>query len=270
MNPKQQDVKALIIMLPKIWKMEERVVGADLGLGCFQFDFDEEEDIETVLKMQPLHFDYWMLSFVRWQPVGAKNYPSDIIFWVRVLGVPLQFWAAPLFESIGNDLGEVMEVDLDTGRIRVRIDGFQNLCFETTVDLRGGEFYEGEELTVSLRYEKLFGYCRTCFSLCHDIHKCPLGKGSVEEKSENREAHTGRLEERSSSYKGVVIHGNVDTKEKEMERRGYHGKGKGKMYEEPDSKWVKVGDRDNRRSSDGRGKHREDQRVKQICSEKLV
>lgn len=256
MNPKQQDVKALIIMLPKIWKMEERVVGADLGLGCFQFDFDEEEDIETVLKMQPLHFDYWMLSFVRWQPVGAKNYPSDIIFWVRVLGVPLQFWAAPLFESIGNDLGEVMEVDLDTGRIRVRIDGFQNLCFETTVDLRGGEFYEGEELTVSLRYEKLFGYCRTCFSLCHDIHKCPLGKGSVEEKSENRETHTGRLEERSSSYKGVVIHGSVDTKEKEMERRGYHGKGKEKMYEEPDSKWVKVGDRDNRRSSDGCGKHR--------------
>ncbi|KAL0750178.1 hypothetical protein Bca101_032181 [Brassica carinata] len=256
MNPKQQNVKALIIMLPKIWKMEERVVGADLGLGCFQFDFDEEEDIETVLKVQPFHFDYWMLSFVRWQPVGAKNYPSDIIFWVRVLGVPLQFWAAPLFESIGNDLGEVMEVDLDTGRIRVRIDGFQNLCFETTVDLQGGEFYEGEELTVSLRYEKLFGYCRTCFSLCHDIHKCPLGKGSVEEKSENREAHTGRLEERSSSYKGVVIHGNVDTKEKEMERRGYHGKGKGKMYEEPDSKWVKVGDRDNMRSSDGRGKHR--------------
>lgn len=90
-----------------------------------------------------------------------------------------------MFESIGNDLGEVMEVDLDTGRIRVRIDGFQNLCFETTVDLRGGEFYEGEELTVSLRYEKLFGYCRTCFSLCHDIHKFPLGKGSVEEKSEN-------------------------------------------------------------------------------------
>ncbi|KAG2271393.1 hypothetical protein Bca52824_065948 [Brassica carinata] len=55
---------------------------------------------------------------------------------------------------------------------------------------------------------------------------------------------------------GVVIHGSVDTKEKEMERRGYHGKGKEKMYEEPDSKWVKVGDRDNRRSSDGRGKHR--------------
>ncbi|CAN7014689.1 unnamed protein product, partial [Brassica oleracea var. botrytis] len=51
MNPKKQDVKALIIMLPKIWKMEERIVGADLGLGRFQFDFDPEEDIEEVLRM---------------------------------------------------------------------------------------------------------------------------------------------------------------------------------------------------------------------------
>ncbi|KAJ4894406.1 hypothetical protein Rs2_21200 [Raphanus sativus] len=97
MNPSQQDVKSLIIMLPKIWKMEDHVVGADPGLGRFQFDFDK-------------------------------------------------FWAAPLFESIENALGEVVEVDLDNCRIKVKVDWFQNLCFETTVDLRGGEFYEGEEL----------------------------------------------------------------------------------------------------------------------------
>lgn len=32
MNPKEQDMKALIIILPKIWKMEEWIVGADLGI----------------------------------------------------------------------------------------------------------------------------------------------------------------------------------------------------------------------------------------------
>lgn len=58
MNPAVQDVKALIVMLPKIWKVEDRVAGTDLGLGRFQFDFVEEEDIETVLRSQPFHFDY--------------------------------------------------------------------------------------------------------------------------------------------------------------------------------------------------------------------
>lgn len=40
-----------MVMLPKIWKVEERVVGADLGMGRFQFHFDTEEDIVAVLEM---------------------------------------------------------------------------------------------------------------------------------------------------------------------------------------------------------------------------
>lgn len=45
MNPEEQNVKFLMVTLPKIWNLEEKVVGMDLGLGRFQFDFDAEEDI---------------------------------------------------------------------------------------------------------------------------------------------------------------------------------------------------------------------------------
>ncbi|KAL0661301.1 hypothetical protein Bca4012_098138 [Brassica carinata] len=45
MNPFKQEMNALLFHLPKIWNVDERVVGADLGLGRFQFDFDQEEDI---------------------------------------------------------------------------------------------------------------------------------------------------------------------------------------------------------------------------------
>ncbi|ESQ46518.1 hypothetical protein EUTSA_v10000620mg [Eutrema salsugineum] len=54
MNPHMQDMKALLFMLPRIWKVEERVAGADLGLGRFQFDFDKEEDIIEIMKMEPV------------------------------------------------------------------------------------------------------------------------------------------------------------------------------------------------------------------------
>ncbi|CAL9232920.1 unnamed protein product, partial [Arabidopsis halleri] len=37
MNPAMQDMKSLLFMLPRIWKLEDRVVGADLGLGRFQY-----------------------------------------------------------------------------------------------------------------------------------------------------------------------------------------------------------------------------------------
>ena len=78
------------------------------------------------------------------------------------------------FESIGDSLERLFPVDLDHNRIQVVIDAFKELCFETTVDFKGGEFYDGEEVAVSLRYEKLFGYCNVCASLCHKEELCPL------------------------------------------------------------------------------------------------
>lgn len=80
MNPFKQEMNALLFHLPKIWNVDERVVGADLGLGRFQFDFDQEEDIVEVMKKEPFHFDNWMLSVVRWEPVMEENYPSKITF----------------------------------------------------------------------------------------------------------------------------------------------------------------------------------------------
>lgn len=74
MNPQKQDMKILLFLLPRIWNDEGRVAGVDLGLGRFQFNFDLEEDIADVLKMEPFHFDYWMLSMVRWKPVLEPNY----------------------------------------------------------------------------------------------------------------------------------------------------------------------------------------------------
>lgn len=207
MNPSKQDVKLLLRMLPKIWKVEDRVVGADLGLGRFQFDFDQEEDIDQVLKMQPFHFDYWMLSLVRWQPRVERNYPYEITFWVRVMGVPLQLWAAQTFEIIGGAIGKVIEVDVDYGRVKVVVDGYKNLVFETEVNFHGGEHYDGDELQISLRYEKLFGYCRFCFSLCHDIHKCPLSTEVPEKRLEYQVEADNKQGDRYASYKGVVING---------------------------------------------------------------
>ncbi|KAG2271773.1 hypothetical protein Bca4012_074009 [Brassica carinata] len=131
------------------------VAGVDLGHGKFQFDFELEEDIEVVLRMQPYH-----------------NFPAEIPFWVRVVGVPLRVLVMRLEEQ--------KRLDLDFGRVKVVIDGFKELSFETTVDFTGG------------------------------------------------------LEDRARSYKGVVINGNSGQKNKE---RDHQGKGKGKMFEEPGSKW---------------------------------
>ncbi|XP_010459623.1 PREDICTED: uncharacterized protein LOC104740649 [Camelina sativa] len=141
-----------------------------------------------------------MLSLVRWEPVGDPRYPCIIKFWVRVMGVPLHFWADETFRSIGSDLGKVEEVDLDNGWVQVLFDGFKPLVFEASV-----EFHSGEETSVSLRYERLYGYCRRCSSLCHDVSRCPLF-------GNNRKQPMGggsdpRPEDKLQSYKGAAANG---------------------------------------------------------------
>ncbi|KAG2294238.1 hypothetical protein Bca52824_040907 [Brassica carinata] len=193
-----------------------------------------------------------MLALARWQPKKSQLFPSEIMFWIRVIGVPMKFRTVPTFESLGDALGRTVAVDVEHCRVQVVVDAFQELCFETTLDFKGGEFYEGEEATISLRYEKLFGYCPLCSSLCHKEEKCPLAKkASPEKKREGREGNGGwydggKHDDRARSYKGVVINGNQNQQHRERDGRDYYGKGKGKMVEEADSKWVKVADRGNK------------------------
>ncbi|RID49632.1 hypothetical protein BRARA_H00420 [Brassica rapa] len=250
MNPPAQDMKALITNLPKIWGLENRVTGTDLGLGKFQFAFETEEELEGVLRLQPYHFDFWMLSLARWQPKKTPQFPSEITFWVRVLGVPAEFRTAPTYESVGDAIGRTVMVDVDYARVQVVVDAFKELCFKTTIDFKGGEFYASEEALVSLRYEKLFGFCEFCSSLCHKTEKCPLDpkniKTSPEKSREMKDGNggwheVGQHDDRARSYKGVVINGNSNQPNRERESRAYHGKGKGKVA--VDHKWVKTAEK---------------------------
>ncbi|KAG2266183.1 hypothetical protein Bca52824_073262 [Brassica carinata] len=95
----------------------------------------------------------------------------------QVLDLPLQFRAAETLQSVGQAIGIVQgQMDLIGGRIQVEVDGFKPLVFTVKVD-----FEEGVEVTVALRYEKLFGFCRECYMLTHEQSRCPpLAKEDIE------------------------------------------------------------------------------------------
>lgn len=63
------------------------------------------------------------------------------------------------------------------------------------MDFKGGEYYEAEEILIFLRYEKLFGYCFICVSLCYIEVNCFFVKlevkMSLEKRREIREGNGG-------------------------------------------------------------------------------
>ncbi|XP_048605824.1 uncharacterized protein LOC125583232 [Brassica napus] len=109
---KSRSIDAMINLLPKprIWNVEGKVRGNNLGDGRFQFDFDKEEDLLKVLNKRPCHFNQWSFALERWEPCTREDFPNSIPFWISVKGVPVHFWNDGTFSEIAKALGKKLEV----------------------------------------------------------------------------------------------------------------------------------------------------------------
>lgn len=172
-NPKEQKIWALLLALPRKWNLQGRVVGSDLGNNCFQFRFEREEDIRRVLDNRPYHFAYWMVILQRWEPVISNSFPSMIPCWIKIKGLPLHYWHDDMVCRVGQEIGtlENHELTKTTARVRVSVDGLKPLIKEAIV-----EFDSGEEISVTLEYERLESHCSCCFSLLHPRKYCPSNR----------------------------------------------------------------------------------------------
>ena len=90
-------------------------------------------------------------------------------------------------------------------------------------------------------------------SLSHDADHCPLTTTSPQNKKETREIPQ---DDRARSYKGVVINGEMGQQSKGRDHIEYDGKGKGKMYDEQDTKWVKIPEKGSNRHHSYRNSYR--------------
>ena len=191
-NPQEQRITVLIPSLSRKWNLQGRAVGSDLGNNCFQFRFEREDDLRRVLDNRPYHFAYWMVIIQRWEPVISTSFPSFILFWIKIKGLPLHFWHDDMICRIGQELGTLdnHELTKTIARVRVLVDGLKPLVKESIV-----EFDSGEESPITLEYEKLEMHCSFCFSLLHARKKCPL---RLEEKAhEPLTSHRGVSEGRN-------------------------------------------------------------------------
>lgn len=100
----------------------------------------------------------------------AANFPSQILFWIQVQGIPLHLWSAKALECIADDIGtfDKVEITATTTKMRVFVSGLEPLITKTTL-----EFDEGPEVEATLVYEKLQNHCSTCLRLSHVKEDCP-------------------------------------------------------------------------------------------------
>jgi hypothetical protein len=98
------------------------------------------------------------------------------LIWVRILGMPMEFWTKKIFSELGNFLGTFLDVDmsfLESGemavaRILVSLDIQEGLIEE--LELIFGE----KSLKHKLDYEGVPFRCRRCHQYGHIANQCSL------------------------------------------------------------------------------------------------
>ncbi|KAF3550403.1 hypothetical protein DY000_02005888 [Brassica cretica] len=144
------------------------LIGA-LGPHLFQFRFENERDLLTIINKAPFHFKKWMLLIQHWEPVVSESFPALIPFWIEIHGVPLHYWYDTAIRAIGNELGIVEDCVPSRARDRVLINGLNPL--EMVRDILHPS---GETKQVEFAYDKLEKHCFKCFSLTHEKNDCPF------------------------------------------------------------------------------------------------
>ncbi|ESQ31063.1 hypothetical protein EUTSA_v10012224mg [Eutrema salsugineum] len=150
-------VRALIALMPQAWNLEGRVQGVDLERGRFHFRFQSEEELQSVLEKRPFFFDQWIADF-----------PSTMLFWIRIDGIPPHYQKEETVKGIGEKLGDLIEWETTSARVRVSVECEIPLKFERRVI-----FYTGDEVIVTFRYKKLQKFCFICQRLSHDGRHSP-------------------------------------------------------------------------------------------------
>lgn len=121
-----------------------------------------------------------MVILQRWEPTISLSFPWLIPFWTKVKGIPAHLWTEETVRSIGEDIGrsECSDISTLSVRMRVHVNGRLPLIKSSVI-----EYPNGDEVRVSLVYEKLEKHCSHCYRLDHELKDCLAAKHQKKKKA---------------------------------------------------------------------------------------
>ncbi|KAG7568115.1 Reverse transcriptase domain [Arabidopsis thaliana x Arabidopsis arenosa] len=113
--------------MPRLWHVSNRARGIALSEETFQFIFDNEHDLETVLLGGAWTYEDWSMVLERWVEKPPEDYLKILPLWIRLRHIPVNYYTVETFEEIAECIGQVTTVAFDPlkpqskGFVRVRI-----------------------------------------------------------------------------------------------------------------------------------------------------
>lgn len=167
------------------WKLKGQMDVAAMPKGFFSFVFSNGEDLTKVLCDGPWMMGKSSLSLQKWSTNLDYNESSFISapVWVRLPGLPLEYWHEDILVAIASSFGELLTIDPMTAvrsrqvfaRIYVNIQQDTELPQVITLNSKVGKWRQ------EIEYEATPFVCVTCKKVGHCAKHCCL-KFATEKK----------------------------------------------------------------------------------------
>lgn len=180
-------------------ELKEMPVVKILTRGWFMLKFNNAEAVNWVLGKT------WSIGSTpvlmkRWNPLfdpSRENLTYGPV-WVRLPGLPLEFWSDDIFKIIGDKLGSFVDADrsyevsgrMTVARIMVNLDSSEGLSAELNL------VYGDYSYIQILDYEGVPFRCHSCHKVGHVRRDCPLFLSRTVGRKIQREETIGRNQEK--------------------------------------------------------------------------
>ncbi|XP_077231942.1 uncharacterized protein LOC143865497 [Tasmannia lanceolata] len=164
--------------LQRKWNLKGNIQISTLRNGFFLFRFSCGEDCDQILEMGGHTYASRPLILRRWSPGLPLEQPelSTIPIWVKLPGLPLQYWNNEGISKIGSVIGNPLYMDSKTAD-ETRLN-FARICVEIEA---GDPLPDSIEIhspfgvsTQSFEYEWKPQSCNLCKIFNHSTEKCPV------------------------------------------------------------------------------------------------
>ncbi|XP_019429990.1 PREDICTED: uncharacterized protein LOC109344585 [Lupinus angustifolius] len=147
-----------------------------LGKGFYEFSFSLVDDMRSVCSTSSWNLKPGFLRLFLWTPDFNPNLQklSHSQCWVKILGLPQEYWSPKIIFSIAGGIGTPIAIDEATNnrsfthfaKVLVDINLKAKLPEKILVEREGFAFF------VSLEYENLPEFCNGCQYIGHTIANC--------------------------------------------------------------------------------------------------
>ncbi|CAN1788861.1 hypothetical protein LINPERHAP1_LOCUS18231 [Linum perenne] len=181
--------------IQNLWAVRGQVRITDMGAGFFTARFDSSEDYRRALMEGPWKIGEHYIVPRLWQEGfdPCTDTLSHTLVWVRLPGLPLEFFTETFLRRIGDKIGQLVRIDPTT--LAMERGNYARICVRVDLSKKLLSKYKLLHRIRRVEYEGLHLVCFKCGIYGHTNDICPSATATADLEGEQVHSNPLFLEE---------------------------------------------------------------------------